>query len=574
MSVRTDCLTIALFSSGAADRSRNRRGINLCTYSPLRRTLLLLATVLTLTNSHHAMAVPYASGVSQDNGTVSYILNEDADTVTIKRAGQADEVLNNVTRGAQSFALNGASSFEIEVSNSAPAGYTQISNDTDLGSAFFSPRGVAINRNPNSPHFGNIYVSEAAGGEVTKGEVLIRDTLEGLFVMGADQSDIIGQGADGRIGNLNTEGSSSTPFKITVAPDDSIYIADWSDGNSGVYRAPADLDDSSDWPNVLANDNRDGDGLTDNHGSIPAVWVEGTGASTVLYTMDEDWPDGSADVPEGRGDIFRYDIGTSTNFTGAPIVQVADDSTGPGGSPSTLGVIRNGLMDFVRDEDGTWWVSQFRSDDEKTIPALSRWEDGATEPIFVSGKNPRTPGDFDFDADVDGDDFLTWQQNNDTAGNEFDGDANNDDIVDGTDLGIWTTNYGDLQPADIVLDAGFGTLDIHNELDLIALGTTFGRGVYLIDISDPTAPALVDTIPQTSITRDVAFDVAGNVYVVSNITETLRIWSPGGDTVAVTGSDGSFVLNPAGVATVPEPGTFVLGLLFLAGGSIFRQNRD
>ena len=80
--------------------------------------------------------------------------------------------------------------------------------------------------------------------------MLIRDTLDGLFVMGADQSDIIGQGADGRISNLDT-GSSNSPFKITVAPDDTIYIADWADATGGVYRAPADLDDTSNWPNVL-----------------------------------------------------------------------------------------------------------------------------------------------------------------------------------------------------------------------------------------------------------------------------------------------------------------------------------
>jgi hypothetical protein len=48
------------------------------------------------------------------------------------------------------------------------------------------------------------------------------------------------------------------------------------------------------------------------------------------------------------------------------------------------------------------------------------------------------------------------------------------------------------------------------------------------------------------------------VYVVSSSSETLRIWSPGGPTIATTRSDGSFSL-----AKVPEPCS--IGLLALGG---------
>lgn len=525
---------------------------------------LLLGSAFLIWSSSAALAVPYASGLSELGGTVSFILNQDSDSVVIKRAGQADENLGGLTKGTQSFSLNGASSYEIVVSKSTSAGYTQVSDDTEVGSNFFSPRGVAINQNPASTHFGNIYVSEGIGGVVTKEEIQIRDTLDGLFVMGADQSDIISQGDDGRIGGLDTSGSNS-PFKITVAPDDSIYIADWSDATGGVYRAPADLSVSTNWPNVLANDNRNPDagGLTDNHGSVSSVWVEGTGSDTKLYTMDEDWPDANGINAEGRGDIFRYDIGTATNVTDAPIVQVDDASTGPGGTASPAGVILNGLMDFVRDEDGTWWTAQFRSDDEQSVPALSHWADGATEPLFVSGKNPRTPSDFNFDSDVDGDDFLVWQRNNGNPGNAFTGDASGDGNVDGADLVIWDENYGDLQPAGIVLDGVYGDLDIHNDRDLLVLGTRFGQGIYVVDISDPANPVIAETILHNGDrVEDVAFDIAGNIYAVSRGAETLRIFSPGGDTVAVTGSDGSFVLNPPlAFSAVPEPGSIALCLL-------------
>jgi len=525
----------------------------------IRSSLFVVAVSIAF--SSVAQATPYASGVSEGGGNVSFVLNEDADAVTIKRSGDTDLVLGALTKGSHSFALP-AGAYDIEVSKSTAAAWIQTSTDTDTGSQYFSPRGVAINRNASSSNFGNIYVAEGAGG-LAQGT---RDTLDGIFAMAADQSDTIvsgGQGDDGFIGGMDTT-SSNSPFKITVAPDDTVYISDWSDATGGVWRAPADLDESSNWPNVLANDNRVASGLTDNHGSIPSIWVEGTGASTKLYTMDEDWPDASGISAEGRGDIFRYDIGTTTNYTGAGVVQVDDDT------PSPSGVILNGLMDFVRDEDGTWWISQFRADDEKTIPALSHWADGGTEPLWTSGKNSREDGDADWDSDVDGADFLTWQQNNGTigTGTVWNGDANLDTNIDNADEVLWEGNFGNNIPGEVVLDGTYGIVDIHDGLNLLAVGARYGNGVYIVDISDSNAPELLATIPQSGTTNDVSFDAAGNVYIVNRSTETLRIWSPGGDSLATTSSAGTFTLTqpgPAVAAVVPEPTSLALGVLGLVG---------
>jgi endonuclease I len=51
--------------------------------------------------------------------------------------------------------------------------------------------------------------------------------------------------------------------------------------------------------------------------------------------------------------------------------------------------------------------------------------------------------DFDSDGDVDGADFLAWQQGLGTSGaTPGDGDSNDDQMVDAEDLSVWSTQYG------------------------------------------------------------------------------------------------------------------------------------
>ncbi|MCA9230593.1 MAG: PEP-CTERM sorting domain-containing protein [Planctomycetales bacterium] len=550
------------------------------------KTFLCFAALATMLSSV-AQAVPYASGIdtTSNPGTVNFVLNEDADSVVIKRTGDTDLVLGALTKGPQSFPVGAASAWDIEVSKTTAVGWTQTSSDFDQESAFFSPKGVAINNNPASPYFGAIYVSEGASGAVNKdpggGSVLIRTTLDGLFIMAADQSDTLyaGTGGQAEFGAVGLGGdwslSSNTPFKISIAPDDSVYVAGWGDAHAGVWRAPANLDETAAWPTVLANDNQQSSGLADNHGSVDAVWIEGTGASTVLYTMDEEWPDPASGgtFPDGRGDILRYDIGTATDYQGLPTVQVDDDT------PSPDGVILNGLMDFVRDADGSWWIAQYRSDDSKSVPALSHWADGGTAPLWTSGKNAREEGDFNWDSDVDGFDFLTWQRNTGSSNTVWFGDANLDTFVDNADEVLWEGNFGNHIPGEVVLDGGYGDVAIHDDLDLLAVGARNGQGVYIIDISNPAAPELVSTVPHASRVTDVAFDAAGNVYVTSNISETLRIFSPGGAYTSTTSSNGTFsrtALGPLAGSTIPEPSSLAIALLGMIGlsGRRFSSRRS
>jgi hypothetical protein len=78
--------------------------------------------------------------------------------------------------------------------------------------------------------------------------------------------------------------------------------------------------------------------------------------------------------------------------------------------------------------------------------------------------------------------------------------------------------------------------------------------------------------PASGPGRDVAFDAAGNLYAISSGAQALRVFSPGGQTLAITGSDGTFVLQrPPTVAVVattstisesgPNPGIFSISRL-------------
>ncbi|MBN1852313.1 MAG: hypothetical protein JW829_06300 [Pirellulales bacterium] len=67
-----------------------------------------------------------------------------------------------------------------------------------------------------------------------------------------------------------------------------------------------------------------------------------------------------------------------------------------------------------------------------------------------------TPGDFDDDGDVDGDDFLTWQDGFGMTSGAVreDGDANGDGAVNAQDLALWKSNFGTVaSPSDMAITA-------------------------------------------------------------------------------------------------------------------------
>ena len=260
--------------------------------------------------------------------------------------------------------------------------------------SFYSPRGVKVNMDPASEYFGTIYVCENSGGPCNGGA---RTTTSGAFALTNGFEDAIGQGADGRNGGVGF-GSSHT-YRCHVAEDGQVYFADWSDSTSNVYRAAGDLPDAT-WDNILTNNNRDSNGLCDNHGSICGVYTEGTGSSLVVFTRDEDMDVGTPFGPEDNGSIIEYAVGTATEYAATPPVIAAHDHNK---------VVNYSSLEFAKDATGDWWLAQYRWTDSVATPVL--WcvdASDATTEIWTSdglfGGNANTGG---LDMSPDGHTILT-----------------------------------------------------------------------------------------------------------------------------------------------------------------------
>jgi len=82
------------------------------------------ASVVIIAASFCAQAHPYASGVTNDNGTIRFTLNESGGTVYIVFEDNTTNNLGVLNKGARSFALGAHTSFSIYVhkdGNGTPA---------------------------------------------------------------------------------------------------------------------------------------------------------------------------------------------------------------------------------------------------------------------------------------------------------------------------------------------------------------------------------------------------------------------------------------------------------------------
>lgn len=159
-------------------------------------------------------------------------------------------------------------------------------------------RGVDVNNDPESEWFGNVYIT---GTPSSSG------TYAGVLVLNSNMLDAVTNKTPGvpYAGGITWPGQSS-PNDACVAESGNVFLADWSDKNSGVFVMDA-ADPSTDFTAVFSGV-RAADGLISDNGlavggSTPTACVIGKDEDMHLYTWDEDYPDGGA--------ILRYNLGAS-----------------------------------------------------------------------------------------------------------------------------------------------------------------------------------------------------------------------------------------------------------------------
>jgi hypothetical protein len=490
------------------------------THSP-RLNVAIIALCSALISSNITQAAPYASNVRVNGTSVTFILNEPADSLSYSLNDGSPQALDGSTKGTKSFSLNSPTDkFAIMAGKNSSSGYTiptggtinpvatglsqptaeggfnLISDDTNPLVRFNSPRGVSVSVHPNATNFGTVYVANSAVGTTTG---VIRSVGDGLYAMNADQTDAFGYGdtaqdPDNRFDGVGASGNS--PFRVYAATNGEVYTVDFSDANGNVYRANFDLTAPADGTQVL-----DGIGgpttlpAGQNHGSTTSTHVEGSLAdgNLTVYTIDEDLRTNPVS-PDDRNSLWRYEIGSGPlPFAGASNkVNQANI------------LVPLATSDMQRGKDGKWYLAQNRSaGGQAGIVVLDA--DGAT--LY---------------------DSLTASRN--LIGNPTTNDIMRNVVaMSVSDDQKWLAAL--INNSDVaVLPLVNGLPDLANRL-LVNTGTDIISG------------------------RDISFDAAGNIHYVSSGQALYRVLAPGGNTLATTTRDGgnftfavTSVVAPTGLA--------------------------
>ena len=321
----------------------------------------------------------YASGLNatQPNGTesvtIEYVLNAPATSLNLKLyngptlvatvpvpAGEADaNYAKGAHQGTNAVVVNlstvptGTYTWALEATGAANESTVRV--PSSYSCTYATPKGLDVDKDPESPSFGQIYVSDAVntsnGGNPAGAIYYYPPTLDsrGTFYTGGDSPW--------------WAGSISSPMRATVGEDHLLYITDWSDAQPNVYILDPQNPNSTTKNLVFGGTYKtDGGGIyidTNNkniHGSISHCYVMGSGSSRVLYTSDEDMYTGTWKLG-----LLSYNIGTTIPWIAPP----SDTTFNNAGH-----YLQNANIQFWPDGKSGWWFSQHRGTDTDDIPML------------------------------------------------------------------------------------------------------------------------------------------------------------------------------------------------------------
>ena len=171
-----------------------------------------------------SQATPYASCVTNNNGTIQFYINEPGANVLVTYDGGTATNANfnglttglSLPSGLQSFSLAGHTTYAISVSK-VGAGSASVITTKPYG----TPRGIDVNKNPTSPFFGNVYCAAASAAAPTSALWRLNSDLSGISTNG---------------GGVAWNNSSSSPYRLAVNEDDYLTVGSFSSAISAVWR--------------------------------------------------------------------------------------------------------------------------------------------------------------------------------------------------------------------------------------------------------------------------------------------------------------------------------------------------
>ena len=267
-------------------------------------------------------------GISSGGTTagIQYTLNAPATSLNLKIldgstlvttiAIPAGDANVNFTKGTHNVNIDitdlaeGSYNWAIEAIAEANNAVTRV--PAEVANTYTLPRGLDVDRDPESPSFGNIYIADAIGTEASGLVAFYPATMSSRTT-------------------LTTSGwsaSPASPMRVKVGEDHLLYITDWSDNYPNIHCVDPQTPTSGEYlifGGTKSGTNGiyiDGEGHQI-HGSISDCYVAGAGASRVLYTFDEDVTEG---VVYSKA-LFRYDIGElSSPWASVPSAVVFDNA--------------------------------------------------------------------------------------------------------------------------------------------------------------------------------------------------------------------------------------------------------
>ena len=329
----------------------------------------------------------FAAELNFRDGKFAFRLNTDATAATL-RIEKNGNVISSTELGALAmgaheidnpFTTSDFDAYELTVSTTLVS-YPALISDDDNVFCYATPIGVAVDKTPNSPYFGRIYVTDAVGGDAAG-----RTTTQGVYVLSADYTDITSQGNTAYNGGV-TWGTHNPDknyqlalARPAVAPDGQVFIPSAAAKSSGVYvMDPANPGEA--FTAVFDGKRNSVSGKIKNRETSDVVAnpvmhcvITGYGDEKKLYTLDHDISSTTLVTS-----LNQYNIGSATlPWTDKPSAVVYDDNQ--------YGKMQNGSGQIASDARGGWWLSQYRYASTEAIPSLIHVTNGKIDFNFGTG---------------------------------------------------------------------------------------------------------------------------------------------------------------------------------------------